>query len=878
MPTASNKTASSTTACSLADGLVAWFWKHRHDHFTAGRDGLDWVLPLYDIRSRLEAIEGRGHGQFPAFAIWGPSQTGKSTLLSGIIDANANDVGVGSALHWGGVPIRFAGDAKSNSFNPYTGGMDASGCVTRFHLGEPKYPNFPVRLKLARPAELRMALAAGYLDECVCEDESGEKVVWSEMSINNRFTNMFKDSRRDGSAATPATVGEVWKLCEIIRKFVIGGRDRYINLRKTLDTLERNWARETVFASPKALKQWAGVVLWDGNAVLDAFADKMENWMAEDRNHFLSDKPVYCSSVLASKLVNIAAYQNMLDGIEDFRDLHRKIRYIENERGDVLLDCESGALAPGAGQAFCRSPLDFGFLQGLVWEIIVHLNRANISDSDTGFTTFMERSDLLDFPGVAVAQKGENAIDLRSNGHDFTPEMLTKVLKRGKTSSIVYRYAETLGIDGMTLLNRALTPVSSPNQIVSGVRAWLAAAKEDYKPGEKTPLPLNIAVTRAAQLFNDYWHNMKSEVVSASLSEHIAALGWVSNPKALHHFFSLTYHLAGKFIRQREGEIRYSREPQFFDSAAPAIESEYEKAGRFETDVSRRSFEHMYKDPDGGVNFFFESLAAQAADTRGNRDALATRRAANLIEELADHCEPEVPRVNVAMLVNEREQDFEKFERQITTTLATANANAAHELFRLIKELFYVEVDNMPAFARSPHSSVEEDLLAYIEEVIAGWKKHTADNSAKIAARFRTLSSANINRVIGYCADDVPREQFVEWAHSIGLPFKDETFQLQVRRHTATWVANHLPLRKAADLRELPPALAQTTPPAAAIVQWVSIAKMLINLAHVRAKEIKLDVEAEKLGDDTLRELFDQARELAGQNTPEDVATGANSR
>ena len=868
--TAANSSNSTTsTAHSLADELIAWFWKHRNDHFTAGRDGLDWILPLYDMRSRLEALEGRGRDQFPAFAIWGPSQTGKSTLLSGIIDANADDVGVGSALHWGGVPIRFAGDAKSNSFNPYTGGMDASGCVTRFHLGEPKYANFPVRLKLARSTELRMALAAGYLDECVCKDENGEKIAWTEMTINNRFATMFKGSKRDGSAATPATVSEVWKLCEIIRKFVAGGRDRYLNLRKHLDTLERNWARETVLASPKALKQWIGAVLWDGDAVLDAFAEKMENWIAEERNRFLSDKPVYCSSVLASKLVNIAAYQNMLDGIEDFKDLHRKIRFIENERGDILLDCESGALAPGAGQAFCLSPLDFGFLQGLVWEIVVHLNRGNISDSDTGFIAFMERSDLLDFPGVAVAQKGENAIDLSAGGRDFTPEMLTKVLKRGKTSSIVYRYAETLGIDGMTLLNRALTPVSSPNQIVSGVRAWLTAAKEDYKPGEKTPLPLNIAVTRAAQLFNDYWHNMKSEVVSASLSEHIASLGWVSNPKSLHHFFSLTYHLAGKFIRQREGEVRYARDPQYFDSAAPAIESEYEKAGRFETDVSRRSFEHMYKDADGGVNFFFEALSNHAAGTRGNRDALATRRVSELLTTLVNHCEPEVPRVNFALLEMEREQDFAKFEQQITSTLATANAHAAHELFRLIKKLFCVEEVNMTPFARNQYSSSEEDLLTYVNEIITSWKKHTAENSAELTANFKTLSASIINRVIGYCADDVPREKFVAWALGIGLPFMDDTLQSQVRRHTATWLANHLPLRKAADLSELPPALSQITPPTTAIVQWVSVAKLLINLAHVRSKKIKLDTDPEKPGDDALRALFERAKELAASNPVE---------
>ena len=93
--------------------LIEWYWQHG-----SRRDGdyaiptSSWLRKLYDAERQLTAISEASARPRPAMAIWGPSQTGKSTLVAAEIDARARYErtegvdGTGSALHWpGGAPI-----------------------------------------------------------------------------------------------------------------------------------------------------------------------------------------------------------------------------------------------------------------------------------------------------------------------------------------------------------------------------------------------------------------------------------------------------------------------------------------------------------------------------------------------------------------------------------------------------------------------------------------------------------------------------------------------------------------------------------------------------------------------------------------------------
>ena len=102
-------------------------------------------------------------------------------------------------------------------------------------------------------------------------------------------------------------------------------------------------------------------------------------------------------------------------------------------------------------------PEDFGIIQGLVWELVIAVNRDNLADN--AFKAFIEKADLLDFPGVERGgkespadridldiltekkQRGEYLTQPNPTGHDPL-HFFCKLLKRGKTSSIVCTYAQ----------------------------------------------------------------------------------------------------------------------------------------------------------------------------------------------------------------------------------------------------------------------------------------------------------------------------------------------------------------------------------------------------------------------------------------------------
>src|SRR5207247_1528050 len=114
----------------------------------------------------LESVEPSLSNDKPCLAVWGPSQSGKSTLLSFGLDAHADPQGRGSALHWdGGRPCRLSKDDKvpadATVLNPFNQKSDASGCVTRFVLrNESEIPDVlrPVEIHFARRPQILLAL------------------------------------------------------------------------------------------------------------------------------------------------------------------------------------------------------------------------------------------------------------------------------------------------------------------------------------------------------------------------------------------------------------------------------------------------------------------------------------------------------------------------------------------------------------------------------------------------------------------------------------------------------------------------------------------------------------------------------------------------
>src|SRR4051812_3223587 len=170
--------------------ILDWYWKsgfRRTGKYALPKGA--WLDQLYSVHQQLRTLAAGLEQTRPSVAVWGPSQTGKSTLAAKYIDAKVNFVGDlaadgrRSGLHFeGGSPAFFLKpeeDAAGGKFlregtcvlNPFNAGLDASACLSRFVLGtvQPapglrtlRDVRYPVELKLVRPVDLWQSIARGF--------------------------------------------------------------------------------------------------------------------------------------------------------------------------------------------------------------------------------------------------------------------------------------------------------------------------------------------------------------------------------------------------------------------------------------------------------------------------------------------------------------------------------------------------------------------------------------------------------------------------------------------------------------------------------------------------------------------------------------------
>src|SRR2546426_8393252 len=114
-----------------AGAVLDWYWAygmHRTGDYDLSGGWLDRLYQVRDAATAAEAVRVAGR---PCMALWGPSQSGKSTLLSRYLDSPTDAQAV-SALQWDPAePVAFVGRADKPDcihLNPFNLGKDASGC------------------------------------------------------------------------------------------------------------------------------------------------------------------------------------------------------------------------------------------------------------------------------------------------------------------------------------------------------------------------------------------------------------------------------------------------------------------------------------------------------------------------------------------------------------------------------------------------------------------------------------------------------------------------------------------------------------------------------------------------------------------------------
>jgi len=560
--------------------LIEWFWKYGITRKGAYKlSASDWLRTVYDANDRVVQAEDSGKNLRPAFALWGPSQSGKSTLLSNFLDEKVWDNlqpedkvdGTRSGLYWpGSDPCVFFVDLPKNqmqraegliSMNPYTGGKDASAVLTRFVRGSLRrgagsyhvpFPQYPVQLHFLGEKQVLLALAMGYDSECLGSPQNAwQQKEWSQIEFVNALDQFNMAHPVSETAPVNRQAFEIIHcLCEVLEDLVTARVRRFQKL--ALSARVEDWQsiihslleQRSLLASPENARQFAAHLLWDGSPPISDFYEKLLKMLANIQV-WQTDRTVYTSLKVAARLLDMDTYDLVERG-------QQKLPRIccRTEGNAVFVDLDDG-------KPVIENVEEFGSLQGLVWEIVVPVNFDNLPPSP--FTQFLAKGDLLDFPGVAneVANEVKRIavwLDIPDErgarldkGQLFSPYLFfSKILKRGKTASIVTTYTKRLTIDGFTIfLYLDKYPPVNADQIQSGINTWWSCMAQGYdeKLGGRSPLPLNLALTWWKELFDDYKAlERQGQEYFASKVGILRAMGRVSNPGVLWSSCALNYY------------------------------------------------------------------------------------------------------------------------------------------------------------------------------------------------------------------------------------------------------------------------------------------------------------------------------------------------
>jgi Putative bacterial virulence factor len=596
-----------------ARSLVRWFWNHgveRKKYIL----GANWISQAYDVAELLEvahAVEGRDRG---GLAIWGPSQSGKSTLLSSFIDGDNES----SALTWSaGHAFRFSRDDRRfqhvPALNPFNQGSDASGCVTCFTACESvPDPDHPVRITLASRQGLMQSLAAGYLMECVLTTPERDITTWTRDSIMERLLS----GSRVGTRLDKQALELARDLSVTVERLISDREPRYQSLAR-----QEAWGRElrgVLMSSATNAEEMLNIVremLWDNAPGLNRLFAQLDAQRATYETVF-AGQPVYCSLEFAALLLDIDTYgalaaMNQVDEtdapeaaaaaeaarLRQQALLSRVLDFTYERRDDAFV---IGQGRPAKDRLY-RDADGFGLLQGLVWAIEVPLNARVIRASSETLANLLQRTDLYDIPGVAREEKGRSEQQLSAQEDASTAALLTKVVKRGKTASIITQFARERRIDGILLLLKGGDFPAKPKQLISGVEAiWRGLNRAWHRQMIPPPAPTFLCLTFMARFVN--------EAAQAGLGQHgldtlgsmLKNLGELADPRVV-ATFTTTYP------QYDQGEIRISEAER--QALFNQITRDRWFREQFHDETAVGSFHAMMFKVDGGVEFLLQAMS-----------------------------------------------------------------------------------------------------------------------------------------------------------------------------------------------------------------------------------------------------------------------------
>lgn len=750
-----------------SNACIDWYWSYgilRTDtRYELARG--TWLDRIYRCRGLARSLIAAEKSAKPCMALWGPSQTGKSTLLSGYIDKPDDDTGVESALTWDtDSPVRFVvGRDKSEKvtvLNPFNFGSDASGCVSRFTASDQvSDPKHPVHVILASDMQIMHALAVGYLSECEPRNARGEVTSWDSESMKTVIERMkpvgpIKPPTREGFEFLQSLAETIDLL--VVSETVI----RYPSLKANWHGILRPqllcipWFQ----SSPENAEQFAFEFLWDNwKSITDTYR-RLSAKRRELRSQW-GDREIRCSYRVASLFLDIDAFKKSSENPSVRAEVESLRFRIDGD--SVLLD------VGGPGTPLVSGQDDFGLTQGLVWELHFTLRRSILAQRAPRLDAYFRVGDLIDFPGVANDYGSAQRHDDHKVGSDLRIA-LTEVLKRGKTASIVVTRARDRDIDGFSLLMRLGQFPAQPRQLVAGITSWLEAYGHPVPPQGK-PMPINLVMTFCAKLVNQVIQSGTRQGLQPCFEQQ-KGLGWLADPKTINpvatnypQFNECT--LAGTPGDQQQALESILADPAFGDRFGDSSES----------------FRQMFE--NGGTDYFFVQLSRQAESSR--RKEILSERLKKASAELQEVIQKALPAENSAQeerdrAVNNWVKEIQEKVRQpwseddIVDPITRLSAG-----LRAFLKINPEELEDIPVRAIASRTPIR----SFIDRQVRNWQSRRGE--WQNLDRIGISDGSEAQKLLGYlieAADLAMVEQF----------FKDELGELssrsdckQARRHLA---------------------------------------------------------------------------------------------
>lgn len=784
---------------TFVDGVVDWYWMYNSQRNPIYSLPPSWLDRLYNCKKIITDLTMTGDR--PTVGVWGPSQAGKSSLLTTNLDLSNDDIqGVNSALTWDPEhPCRFRGTAKTENvrdpdtgmertevveetnvtLNPYHAGADATGCVTRYVLKDELVENeYPVEIRLVSRKALIHAIAAGYLTECVRTTDEGNIRFLDEDDINKILTREddYGNDRRsllseiNENEVAPETLRENYEwlrdICNVVEQLIKTHDPRYVNITWKWDILKTRILNERClrysFTNLKKFMYW---LLWENKTKLNELFEALDNFL-EDLEARYANRRFFCTLEVASVLIDIAAYAWLNDShVADENQLNVE-RTIIRTRTIIhgLKYREEGAdififSGDGAGVALFRQPeRDFGFFQACVLELTVpiHLDE-RMSDQ---FKRFITQADFLDFPGVAQQTAELNDGDLKINC-DTLPEdkryrLLTQLMKRGRTASIIYSYADLGEIDTFVLTVRSATHIHNSSQLINGIRQWWKYVDPKYEGKGRPPLPLFLALTFSAAIVNMVTaaHGQLPDGGFAPCFEWLEQLDELSRHDVARLLLT-TYKNrnlpGGDILDYNMYPIRTPDNPELI-AAKAAISNDKMFRLLFGTPGTLRyeTFNQMCDSTDGGVNFLFEQVT-EAVDM-GRKQNAKEKKYNEVIEELKQLIIEALPSGDQREADQQRQQFLTNFKISINAAMESPLSPTARKLG------FATQMAWVSYLIRNLQSVNSEQIYAQM----SGWPE----------ALPGALNQTNITNLINSLANqflDRFQDVQINWYQEIGL-------------------------------------------------------------------------------------------------------------